>query len=86
MPIRAGPTVNEVLEFAKAFVARLAAAYPEKLTVEHAVAARRGRVYLDPFRNAFAQTVVSPFGSPCVEGPRVHTARLDRGDYHLDAR
>ena len=53
MPIRAGPTVNEVLEFAKAFVARLAAAYPEKLTVEHAVAARRGRVYLDPFRNAF---------------------------------
>ena len=61
MPIRAGPTVNEVLEFAKAFVARLAAAYPEKLTVEHAVAARRGRVYLDPFRNAFAQTVVSPY-------------------------
>jgi bifunctional non-homologous end joining protein LigD len=61
VPIRLGPTVNEVLEFAKTFVARLAAAYPEKLTVEHARTARRGRVYLDPFRNAFAQTVVSPY-------------------------
>jgi bifunctional non-homologous end joining protein LigD len=29
--------------------------------VEHSVAARQGRVYLDPFRNAFAQTVVAPY-------------------------
>ena len=28
---------------------------------EHSVAARGGRVYLDPFRNAFGQTVVAPY-------------------------
>ena len=61
VPIRAGPDANEVLAFAESFVARVAAAYPEELTVEHSIAARRGRVYLDPFRNAFGQTVVAPY-------------------------
>ena len=36
-------------------------AHPDELTVEHWVAARRGRVYLDPFRNGFGQTVVAPY-------------------------
>jgi bifunctional non-homologous end joining protein LigD len=31
------------------------------MTMEGRIAARKGRVYLDPFRNGFAQTVVSPF-------------------------
>jgi bifunctional non-homologous end joining protein LigD len=61
VPIRNGPDSDEVLEFAKSFGARLAAAYPEELTVEHSLAARRGRVYLDPFRNGFGQTVVAPY-------------------------
>jgi bifunctional non-homologous end joining protein LigD len=61
VPIRRGPDADEVLAFAKAFVARLAAAHPDELTVEHSLAARRGRVYLDPFRNAFGQTVVAPY-------------------------
>jgi bifunctional non-homologous end joining protein LigD len=42
-------------------VARIAANHPDKLTVEHSIAARRGRVYLDPFRNGFGQTVVAPY-------------------------
>jgi bifunctional non-homologous end joining protein LigD len=29
--------------------------------VEHSIAARRGRVYLDPFRNGFGQTVVAVY-------------------------
>lgn len=29
--------------------------------METRIAARKGRVYLDPFRNGFAQTVVSPY-------------------------
>jgi bifunctional non-homologous end joining protein LigD len=29
--------------------------------MEGSIAKRKGRVYLDPFRNGFAQTVVSPF-------------------------
>jgi bifunctional non-homologous end joining protein LigD len=61
VPIRVGPDVKEVLVFAEAFVRHLASLFPEELTVEARVAARRRRVYLDPFRNGFAQTVVAPF-------------------------
>ena len=61
VPIRVGPDVSEVLGFAETFVRRLAAAYPKDLTVDAHIAARRGRVYLDPFRNGFAQTVAAPF-------------------------
>ena len=61
VPIRTGPDVDEVLAFAEAFVARLAAAYPDELTVEHSIAARRDRVYLDPFRNGFGQTMAAPY-------------------------
>jgi bifunctional non-homologous end joining protein LigD len=61
VPIRPGPDADEVLAFAESFVARVAAAHPDELTVEHSVAARGSRVYLDPFRNAFGQTVVAPY-------------------------
>jgi bifunctional non-homologous end joining protein LigD len=61
VPIRTGPDADEVLAFAESFVARMAAAHPDELTIEHSVAARRGRVYLDPFRNGFGQTAVAPY-------------------------
>jgi len=61
VPIKRGPDADEVLSFAKSVVERVAAAHKGELTVEHSVAARRGRVYLDPFRNGFGQTVVAPF-------------------------
>jgi bifunctional non-homologous end joining protein LigD len=61
VPIRVGPDADEVLAFAQSLVARVAAAHPKELTVEHSIAARRGRVYLDPFRNGFGQTVVAPY-------------------------
>jgi bifunctional non-homologous end joining protein LigD len=61
VPIRSGPDADEVLKFAESVVARVAAAHVDELTVEHSVAARRGRVYLDPFRNGFGQTVVAPY-------------------------
>ncbi|MGA2083902.1 MAG: non-homologous end-joining DNA ligase [Terracidiphilus sp.] len=61
VPIRTGPDADEVLAFAESFVARVAAAHADELTVEHYIAARRGRVYLDPFRNGFGQTVVAPY-------------------------
>jgi len=61
VPIRTGPDADEVLTFAESFVARVAAAHANELTIEHSFAARRGRVYLDPFRNAFGQTVVAPY-------------------------
>jgi bifunctional non-homologous end joining protein LigD len=61
VPLRVGPNVDEVLSFAEAVAARIAAAHPKELTVEHSIAARKGRVYVDPFRNSFMQTVVTPF-------------------------
>jgi len=61
VPIRTGPDASEVLAFAEKIVARVAAAHPKELTVEHSLVARRDRVYLDPFRNGFGQTVVAPY-------------------------
>lgn len=61
VPIRRGPDASDILAFAREFCERLAAAHPRELTVEHSIEARGGRVYLDPFRNAFGQTVVTPF-------------------------
>jgi bifunctional non-homologous end joining protein LigD len=61
VPIRVGPDADEVRDFAQALGVLLAREYPDELTMEFAIAARRGRVYLDPARNAFAQTVASPY-------------------------
>jgi bifunctional non-homologous end joining protein LigD len=61
IPLRVGPTAQEVLKFAEEVVSRLAAAHPKELTVEHSIQARRDRVYLDPFRNGAVQTVVTPY-------------------------
>jgi bifunctional non-homologous end joining protein LigD len=61
VPIRVGPDADEVTEFAATLGERLAQAYPDELTVESRIARRRGRVYVDAFRNGFAQTVVTPY-------------------------
>ena len=61
VPIRTRLDATEVLSFAEAVVQRVAAAHPDELTIEHSIAARRGRVYLDAFRNGFGQTVVAPY-------------------------
>ena len=61
LPIRVGPDADEVLGFAESVVRQVADAHPRELTVEHSIAARKGRVYLDPFRNGFGQTVVAPY-------------------------
>jgi bifunctional non-homologous end joining protein LigD len=73
VPIRVGPDSDDVRGFAESLGARLAAAYPKELTVEGRIAARKGRVYLDPFRNGFAQTVVSPFCVRHAPGAPVST-------------
>jgi bifunctional non-homologous end joining protein LigD len=61
VPIRIGPSADDVLRFAEKLVARLAADHPKELTVERAIADRGERVYLDPFRNGAVQTVVTPY-------------------------
>ena len=61
VPIRTGPDADDVLRFAETLGARLAEAFPKIFTMESRIANRKGRVYLDPFRNGFAQTVVAPY-------------------------
>jgi bifunctional non-homologous end joining protein LigD len=61
VPIRRGPGTEEVTWFAKELGTRLAASWPRELTMEMRIAARKGRVFLDSFRNALGQTVVSPY-------------------------
>jgi bifunctional non-homologous end joining protein LigD len=61
VPIRVVPDSDEVLTFAERFAAFVAAAHPQELTVEHSIAARRDRVYIDPYRNGFGQTVAAPY-------------------------
>ncbi len=79
VPIRVGPDADQVLAFVKSVVARVASAHPRELTVEHSISARRGRVYLDPFRNGFwpdgGRTL---FGPAPREGAYFHTLGTGR--------
>jgi bifunctional non-homologous end joining protein LigD len=61
IPLKRGPDIDDVKTFAENVVARLASQHPQELTVEHSIAARGQRVYLDAYRNGFAQTVVAPY-------------------------
>jgi len=61
VPLRSGPDFDEVRSFAAELCDRLAAAHPNELTVEQRIEARKGRVYLDSFRNGFGATVVAPY-------------------------
>lgn len=61
VPIRVGPDSDEVRSFAATLGAHLARAHPRELTVAARIADRGERVYLDPYRNGFGQTVVAPY-------------------------
>lgn len=61
VPLRLGPSYDDVLPFAEEICHRLAAENPREFTVEARIEARRGRVYLDAFRNSFGATVVAPY-------------------------
>ena len=73
IPIRVGPDADDARAFAETLGTRLSAAYPGEMTMEGRIAARKGRVYLDPFRNGFAQTVVSPYCVRHAPGAPVST-------------
>jgi bifunctional non-homologous end joining protein LigD len=60
IPIKTGPSADDVLAFAERLVALAAKTHPKELTIEHRIAVRGDRVYLDPFRNGSVQTVVTP--------------------------
>lgn len=61
VPLRRGPTFDEVRAFADKLCRRLAAAHPDTLTMEQRINARKGRVFLDAMRNSFGATVAAPY-------------------------
>ena len=91
VPIRVGPDSDDVRGFAETLGNRLAAAFPKELTMETRIAARKGRVYMDPFRNGFAQTVVGPYSVRHAPGAPVSTPlawsevepSLKPADFHI---
>ena len=61
VPLRAGHPQESVTAFAVRIGEELARREPDLVTMEHRKNARGARVYADPFRNAFLQTIVTPY-------------------------
>jgi len=62
VPIVVGPSFETAHIFADYIAQRLAAGDPEHLTTEFIKQKREGRLFIDVNRNAYAQTVVAPYG------------------------
>jgi bifunctional non-homologous end joining protein LigD len=61
VPLLRGDAFDAVRAFARRAMEVLASRRPRELTTEHRKRRRRGRVYLDVARNAYAQTAVAPW-------------------------
>lgn len=61
VPIGKGISFDEARTFAQDAASLLARRHPNALTTEARKNKRRGRLYLDTTRNAYAQTVVAPY-------------------------
>jgi bifunctional non-homologous end joining protein LigD len=71
VPLRREEGFDAVRGFARTLAALLARRHPGELTTAARKAARRGRLYLDVARNAYAQTVVAPYAVRAREGAPV---------------
>jgi bifunctional non-homologous end joining protein LigD len=60
-PLDRSATFEEVRSLARDVAALLAARHPARVTIEHRLGKRGGRLYLDWTRNNYAQTVVAPY-------------------------
>ena len=67
-PLRRGPDFDRVRAFARKMADQLADRHPKLLTTEQRKAKRRGRIFLDTGRNAYAQTAVVPYSVRAREG------------------
>jgi bifunctional non-homologous end joining protein LigD len=61
VPLRPAVDFGEVYAFATAICEELVRERPDVLTLEFRKADRKGRIYLDINRNAYAQTAVAPY-------------------------
>jgi len=61
VPLRTGHSQEDVTAFAVRTGEELARRAPDLVTMAHRKSARGARVYADPFRNAYLQTIVPPY-------------------------
>lgn len=73
VPLRLGQPGDRVAAYASRVGDELARREPRLVTMAHAKSERRGRVYADPFRNAYAQTIVAPYSVRRRPGATVST-------------
>jgi bifunctional non-homologous end joining protein LigD len=73
VPLRRHWDFDRVRNVARAIAERLAAAAPERLTVEQRKDKRGDRVFLDTGRNAYGQTAVAPYAVRARPGAPVAT-------------
>ncbi|MEV5593288.1 non-homologous end-joining DNA ligase [Streptomyces sp. NPDC052496] len=87
-PLDGGSDFDTVRDFAHLAAERLARQHPDRLTTEQRKAERKGRVYLDVQRNAYAQTAVAPYSVRALPGAPVATpiSRDELDDPGLTAR
>ena len=68
VPLNGKDDFDAVRDLATDMMQVLATRHPEELTTEHRKAKRRGRVYLDIARNAYAQTAVAAYSVRAMPG------------------
>ena len=83
VPLRRTVPFEFVRQFARRVADGLAEEHPTVLTTEQRKAKRRGRVYLDTLRNAYAQTAVAPYALRARhDGPVATPLAWDELDQH----
>ncbi|HEX6088305.1 MAG TPA: non-homologous end-joining DNA ligase, partial [Thermoanaerobaculia bacterium] len=70
VPLARGYSHEDAAEFAYSIAAAVAAKVPD-ITVERALAKRRGRLYLDSMQNGYGKTVVAPYSLRAIDGAPV---------------
>ncbi len=88
VPLDGQSDFDTVRDFARDLADGLAARHPKELTTETRKAQRRGRLFLDYLRNAYAQTSVPPYAVRARPGAPVATPLTwdELDDPDLDAR
>lgn len=71
VPLRRDREFDAVRGFARRVARVLARRFPDRLTVEQRKDKRRGRLYLDLGRNAYAQLAVAPYSLRAIESAPV---------------
>jgi bifunctional non-homologous end joining protein LigD len=86
VPLLPGHTHQDAIEFAVRIGGALAGALPE-VTMERAIAKRKGRLYLDCYQNGYGKTIVAPYSPRASDGAPVSAPlKWSEVDESLDPR